>query len=188
MKKRLGPIIVMLVLAVASHFALTIAAPKLVMGIAVKKIEKTAYETAVTRGVDMKAFTTKNRALHAEPRTAKTREVVAPNPNMLFSAILYDVSKRPLLIESPVPESYWSISFFADNTDNYYVLNDQQVGSNRVKLLLVGEGQTPAGMQGVKVVKAQTDKGIVLFRYLINNQEHYKAIDKLRQTTIVKQG
>lgn len=187
MKKCLGPIIVMLVFAVASHFALTLAAPKLVMGVAIKKIEKTAHDTAIKRNVDMTGFTTKNRPLHGEPRTAKTREVVAPNPNMLFSVILYDVSKGPLLIESPVPESYWSISFFADNTDNYYVLNEQQVDSDRVKLLLVGAGLTSPDMPGMKIVKAQTDQGIVLFRYLINDQEHYKAMDRLRQTTVVKQ-
>jgi hypothetical protein len=84
MKKWLGPIIVMLVLAVASHFALTLAAPKLIMGVAVKKIEKTTHDTVIKRGVDMTGFNARNRALHGEPRTPKTREVVAPTPTCCF--------------------------------------------------------------------------------------------------------
>lgn len=186
MKKWIGPLSVMLVVALASHLVLSIAAPKLIMGLAIKKMKKTACDTAVKRRVDMANFTAVNCILPAERRTAETKEVVAPNPNMLFSVILYDVSQKPLLIESPVPTTYWSISFYADNTDNYFILNDRQVNANSVKLLLTNGKDPVPRIEGTQVVKAQSNKGVVLFRYLIKDEAHFKEIDKLRQTTLVK--
>lgn len=109
-----------------------------------------------------------NEMIHMPPTTASSRAVVRPSPDLLYSAVIYDVRKRPLLIEAAIPETYWSISFFANNTDNYFVENDRDIAAPSVRFLLVAKGgKAPSVPDGARVVEAQSAKGVVLLRSLV---------------------
>ena len=186
MKSLIKSLGITLVLAIVMHIAIIFAAPRLVMSVAIKRIEATALETVKKRGMDHDTFKATNRVLHADPRTADTREVVAPNPDTMFTAIVYDVSEKPLLISTPVPDTYWSISFFADNTNNFYVQNDRQVVSNPARYLLVAKDMKYTKPENTQVVVAESNKGIILFRTLIKDKLQYKDLDHLRQSLVVE--
>jgi len=186
MRRYTKSLVLTIILAIVIHFALVASLPNIVMGIALKRIEKTALKVAQARGIDVKNLKIENRILHAPPRTADTREVVAPNPDLLFSVVLYDVRERPLFISAPVPDSYWSISFYASNTVNFFIKGSKNTRSNPVRLLLVSKHSDYSTPNNIEMVKAASDKGIILFRYLIKNKIHLKDLDKLRKKTVVK--
>lgn len=111
-----------------------------------------------------------NVLTHMPPTTAESRAVVRPSPDLLYSACPFNVSKAPLHIRATVPASYWSISFFASNTDNFFVMNDKQVGGREAEFVLVGKGQTKPVGSGI-VVEAQSNRGVVLIRMLVEKPE-----------------
>jgi uncharacterized membrane protein len=111
------------------------------------------------------------------------RRVVRPSPDLLYSVCIYDVSKNPLRITTGAPQgTYWSVSLFADNTDNFYVFNDKQAQDKSATILLIGQGQQLPPQDGsMTVISAPSSKGVVLFRTLINDDARLAEIDLQRR-------
>ena len=107
-----------------------------------------------------------NHIHHAQLPDSTWHTIVMPSPDLLYSACAYDVSSRPLLVTAEVPQSYWSVSAFADDTDNFFVQNDRTAdrGHVRVVFSLQAGFKDPGG--GV-VVKVPSSTGIILFRQLV---------------------
>lgn len=148
-----------LVLAVVIHIAFVRAFPRIVMLI-VGRVFKGPV----------------NEMIHMPPTTANSRAVVRPSPDLLYSAVIYDVSEQPLRIDAVIPETYWSISFFANNTDNFFVENDRDIGANSTTFILLGPGQPAPDLGTSRIVRAQSSKGVVLLRSLVRDAER---IDEL---------
>ena len=112
-----------------------------------------------------------------------SRGVVRPSPDLLYSTCVFDVSKIPLKIVTAAPtDTYWSVAFYADNTDNFYVLNDHQANGHPATIMLIGQGQSlPPQPQGTIVVSAPSLTGLVLFRTLINDDARLTEIDQQRR-------
>ena len=123
----------------------------------------------------------RNKVVHGQPKTAADRTVVMPSPDLLYSIILYDVSQNPLRITAKVPETYWSVSFYALNTDNYYIVNNKQAKSNPVELLLVGKNKPCPDPGNAQVVVAPSDRGIVLFRLFITEEKSLPDLVKIQK-------
>ena len=122
-----------------------------------------------------------NTWLHAPPTTAESRTVVMPSSDLLYSACLYDVSKYPLLLTAVVPDTYWSISGYATNTDNFFCINDRQVKSNPVEVVLVAKGMSYTDTGKAHVVVAPSDKGIVLVRILIPDKGELQRLMQVQK-------
>jgi uncharacterized membrane protein len=120
---------------------------------------------------------------HAERSTASSRRIVRPSLDLLYSTCLFDVSKLPLKVMTAAPaDTYWSVAFYAANTDNFFVLNDTQTKGNPATIVIAGRGQTVAPQgPGIIVVSAPSDKGLVLFRTLINNDARLPELDQQRR-------
>ncbi len=129
-----------------------------------------------------------NVVLHAAPKTAADREVVRPSPDLLYSICLYDVSKYPLRFTALVPDSYWSVSGFASNTDNFFAINGQQIKSNPAEVLLVGKDMSyeDVDVGNAEVMVAPSDKGIVLFRVLIASADELDELMKVQKQASCK--
>jgi uncharacterized membrane protein len=125
----------------------------------------------------------RNSIQHTDRATASSRRIVKPSPDLLYSNCVYDVSNHPLKITTAAPQNtYWSVAFYAANTDNFFVLNDRQAGGQPAIIVLVGQGQTiPPQPQGRIVVSAPTPKGVVLFRTLINDEARAAELDQQRR-------
>ncbi|MBX3446531.1 MAG: DUF1254 domain-containing protein [Parvibaculaceae bacterium] len=121
-----------------------------------------------------------NKAVYPERATADSRGIVRPSPDLLYTACVYDVSDRPVRLTSPVPDTYWSLSAFAANTDNFFVVNDRSVRGNRIEIILASNenADTP---RGVPLVVAPSTRGIVLFRSLVPNEDAAIEVDQLRR-------
>lgn len=121
-----------------------------------------------------------NKPLYPERATAASRGIVRPSPDLLYTACVYDVSAQPVKITSPVPDTYWSLSTFASNTDNFFVVNDSQVKAGRIEIVLAADENTRSE-KGIPVVITPSTKGIVLFRSLVPTEEARAEVDALRR-------
>lgn len=129
----------------------------------------------------------RNMMIPSPPTTADSRNVVRPSPDILYSICMYDVSKKPLLFNCVLPEGYWSASFYADNTDNFFVINDRQAKSKTVKILLVGKNM-PAPVAGdAIIVKAQSDKGLALIRMIVPDDKSLPGLIDVQRQANCKQ-
>jgi uncharacterized membrane protein len=101
------------------------------------------------------------------------------------------VSKAPLRISASVPDTYWSLSFFAPNTDNFFVINDRQVKGNRVDIILVGPGISFKNPGNAQVVTSPSSRGVALIRILITDESRIEGLIKIQQQAFcgpVEQG
>lgn len=121
-----------------------------------------------------------NKAVYPDRATSESRGIVRPSPDLLYTACVYDVSDRPVRLTSPVPDTYWSLSAFAANTDNFFVVNDRQVRSKRIEIILTGQEDLVVE-GGHPVIVAPSMRGIVLFRSLVASEDAAAEIDTLRR-------
>jgi uncharacterized membrane protein len=120
--------------------------------------------------------------LYHQPRvTAASRLVVMPSPDLLYSACAYDVSKAPLRISASVPDTYWSLSLFASNTDNFFVINDQEIKASPVDILLVGPGMEYKNPGKARVVASPSSRGVALIRILITDENRIEELAEIQR-------
>ena len=124
-----------------------------------------------------------NAIVHVERATAASRAVVKPSPDLFYSTCVFDVARAPLKVTTAAPEgTYWSVAFYAANTDNFFALNDTTAGGKPATVIIVGQGQTLEPQpEGTLVVSAPTTKGVVLFRTLIDSDPREPELDRLRR-------
>lgn len=175
MKSWIKWIVATIVLAVLVHLIVVKIYPNIIMGAVTKKLEK------VYKG--------NNRLIYAPPTTDKSRNVVRPSPDLLYSACVYDVSENPIRITAKVPDTYWSISFYESNTDNFFVKNDRQVKSRDVAFILVSKGRKVPDAGDAEVIEAPTDKGFFIIRMLVKDETRINdliAVQKQATCTPIK--
>ena len=166
--RRWFPWLVALVLgAAAVHVAVVHAVPWVIMRIAMRGIGAAA-------GVNVAAF---------PPRADENaRAIVRPSPDLLYSTCTFDVSAQPLRLTAEVPaDTYWSISMFAANTDNFFKLNDREAEGGRVDLVLARQGERVALPPGARRVDAPTARGVILTRTLIAEESRFEELDRARR-------
>jgi uncharacterized membrane protein len=102
-----------------------------------------------------------------------------PSPDLLYSKCVYDVSAGPVRITTPVPETYWSMSVYAANTDLVAVVNDRELPERRLDAVLALAGQpTP---EGVRVIRVPMARGAAFFRTLVTDPAREAPLDALRR-------
>jgi uncharacterized membrane protein len=153
-----------LLVALIVHGASVLLLPRLIMGRAMARIGEGGVNTM----------------RHAGRPTAASRGVVRPSPDLLYSTCVFDLADGPVHVHAGgMPDTYWSISLFDDETDNFHVINDRQARNGTVDFTIVAPGQTkaPPGT----VVRAPSVRGLVLVRTLIDDDAHLAAIDAARR-------
>jgi uncharacterized membrane protein len=158
-----------LAVAAAVHVASVLAVPRLIMW---RTMTGMAHRAG---GV--------NRILHTPRPTAAARGVVRPSPDLFYSTCAFDLDAAGGAVRvhaRGMPATYWSVSAFDADTDNFYVVNDRKTGAAGVDFLIIAPG---AFIDGTKlpVVVAPTTRGIVLFRTLISDERHVADIDRARR-------
>jgi uncharacterized membrane protein len=122
-----------------------------------------------------------NQIHHGGPVTAASREVVRPSPDLLYSACPFDVSLRPLRITAAVPDGYFSVSGFGDNTDNFFVINDRKMEGKRFSMILVAPDDLKIASVTEPVVTAPSTRGVVLLRLLVKERSRIEALQKIQR-------
>jgi uncharacterized membrane protein len=154
-----------LVIAVLAHMASMHFAPRFIMHVAMHR---------------MGAVNT----MHHQGRvSADSRGVVRPSPDLLYSACPFDLTHGPLLVTAPVPQgTYWSVSVFDADTNNVFALNDGQVKSKTISLVVIGPNVNDKSLpSGSAKIMLKTEHGLVLFRTLIGNEKDFARLDAVRR-------
>jgi len=134
-----------------------------------------------------------NEILYPPRPTWRSRGVVRPSPDLLYSICVYDLATANGAIRvstHDMPDTYWSVSIFDADTNNFYALNDRQARTGGADFLLIAQG-APAPDSRLPVVTAPTSRGIVLFRTLVDREDRLAEIDAARhraQCTPYKNG
>lgn len=139
----------------------------------------------------------KNTMIHAERPSHTSRAVVRPSPELLYSICSFDLSQGPLHVMSGAPNgTYWSVAFYRDNTDNFFVVNDKGTGGARADVILYSAEQMAAGKDAFDTrykiagnaalssavgVESPSLTGLVLIRTLINDEARLPEIDAERR-------
>jgi len=124
-----------------------------------------------------------NSIAHGPRPTSRSRAVVRPSPDLLYSTCVYDLDATGGAVRvhtQGMPQTYWSVSAFDMNTNNFYVRNDRQTKNGAVDFVLIAPGAFVDGTK-LPVVIAPTRRGIVLFRTLINDETRFAEIDRARR-------
>jgi uncharacterized membrane protein len=147
------------VVAALSHFVTVWAAPYVLMDGAMKRISRNGALV--------------NKWSHPPRTSVKSRTVVRPSPDLAYSACVYDLAEGPVRVTASAWDDYMSVSVFAHNSDNIFVINDRQARSG-VDLTIVRKGAPhPAGVS--LVVESPSRRGIVLQRRVAPTQERFNA-------------
>lgn len=95
---------------------------------------------------------------HSLPTDAASRAIVKPAPDLLYSLCSYDLSKGDVKVTVAPYHTYWSVGFYAANSDNFHI-------SKEVKPILLSIDKKQGALQ------SPSNKGIVLFRFLVQNAD-----------------
>lgn len=123
-----------------------------------------------------------NVALHTPRADETSRAVVRPSPDLIYTICAFDLSEKPLKISAPIPkDTYFSLSMFDANTDNFFVVNDSQLSKEIVEVVLVKDDMQVTELGGPPVVVAPSERGVLLFRTLIQSEERFDELDGVRR-------
>jgi uncharacterized membrane protein len=129
--------------------------------------------------------TSLNELVHPSRRTAEDRTIVRPSPDMLYSICLYDLSGGPIRIATAtMPDTYWSLSGFAANTDNFFIVNDRQAGGRPVDILINHLGQGRAQGASSADFYSPSMRGVILLRMVIENDLELPALEAARRGVV----
>jgi uncharacterized membrane protein len=147
-----------LAVALVSHFVFVQAVPRFLMGVAMKRVGRGEY----------------NAWRLADRVTPASRAVVRPSPDFAYSACAYDLEHGPVTISVAPWNEYWSLSLYAANSDNYFVVGDREVQGAAVITLLRDAPPDLGSADGV-IVESPSTRGIALIRRLAPTLEAYNA-------------
>jgi uncharacterized membrane protein len=157
-----------LVVAVVVHVVTLVAIPLVIMSAAMAKFPV-------------------NELSMAPKTTAGNRLVVRPCPDLVYSVAPYDVSKGSVLFTAQVPvDTYWSVSLYNQDTDNFFVINDRQIKSNPYSLLLVKQGMKYENPANAQVVVTPGDRGLLLVRHLLVSDDKINELVEIQKQASVK--
>lgn len=151
-------------IAVVTHLSLVHAVPRVLMEAAMEKLG----------GGRLNAWVV------AERVTPESRQIVRPSPDFAYSACVYDLSRGPITIRVAPWEQYWSLSLYAANSDNFYVVDDREA-QHGVTILLARRRPRDADDREAVFVKSPSARGIALIRRLAPTVETHAAAARAAQ-------
>jgi uncharacterized membrane protein len=93
------------------------------------------------------------------------------SPDISYAVCRFDIADQPIRITAKLPDSYWSIAMYSEKSDNFYVINNRQVGQSDLTLLLarIDPDAATAGEiidvpEHTILVSAPSSSGLVVFR------------------------
>ena len=151
--------------ALLAHLGSTWYVPRYIMG----------------RAVDTLVATGSANTLQEWPlANADSRSIVRPSPDLLYSVCVVDVRAGPVRIRAPASAPYTSVSVFAANSDNIFVMNDQALAPDADFDIWVGKPQQNVPVSAPSAI-LRSERGIVVIRRVVTDAEQAKTVDALRR-------
>lgn len=159
-----------LIAAITIHLLIALSFPSLVMRVAHRKIAKQAG------GV--------NIVTHNPPTTAANNPIVNSSPDLLYSACAFDLSSGPVRIRAKVPATYWSISGFDGETNNFFCVNSMEERSGILELVLAGPGVPALDAGAARIVRSPSRRGVLLFRTLVPTADKMEEMIRVQKQAV----
>jgi uncharacterized membrane protein len=122
-----------------------------------------------------------NQWIFSPPATAASKDVIRPSADLLYSILCYDISQHPLRVTATLSE-YSSISGFSMNTDNFFVIDDNQAKSNPIEVVLISKGMTYQDTKGkAYVITAPSPKGILMIGAVVTSQADLPNLTQIQK-------
>jgi uncharacterized membrane protein len=113
--------------------------------------------------------------------TAKSRKIVRPAPDLAYTACAYDLSNGPVMATLTAADTYTSLAVFADNTDNFFAINDQAITGDQVTVILRSAKHEIKPAENMILVQTPSDKGLILWRRVIASNSDWPQVDAARR-------
>lgn len=152
--------------AIVTHLAVVHAAPRMLMNVAIERLG--------AAGV--------NQWQVSDRVTAASRAIVRPSPDFAYSACVFDLSDGPVVISATPWDAYWSLSLYAANSDNFFVIDDREAHYG-AEITLVRAGR-PHPEGAAQVVESPSQRGIALIRRLAPNVPTYEQAATVAQSDV----
>ena len=166
MRSLINKIFIFLVLGTIVHLAFIIYFPTYMMW----KFDRDIASTSV------------NKIIHSDKVDSNSRTVIRPSPDLLYSVCAYDATYSPVVITSKVLDSYWAMSFYASNSDNYAIINDLDIADDDVKVYLFGPNSKPTKITDGYAIFSPSNKGVMLIRRFLGNESNIDELYENQET------
>ena len=137
-----------LAIAVVTHLAIIHAMPRVLTGAAITRLGEAGF----------------NQWRLAPRITEAARTIVRPAPDFAYSACAYDLRDGPIRLRVKAWGEYWSLSLYAENSDNFFVLDDREVRGDGDVILVRAGRATPD--ETARVAHSPSRRGVALIRRL----------------------
>ena len=97
------------------------------------------------------------------------------NPDSIISSMAYDLSDGPVQVSGEVWPDYWSLSLYQQNSDNFFVINDQQLDTPSFNYVIT-HGDLDVDPGDATVIVSPTTKGIMLIRRFVKQASDMPAV------------
>lgn len=144
------------------------------------------YPYFIQLAIEWKSGKEKNVLFHLKPPNPDTPDT--PNPDFLYSALFYDLSKGDLLLTGDAPDQldYFCIAFYGANSFSYALVKDRDIKEKTYTIRLTS-GNTPIQSSGEFLVHSPSTSGTVIVRYMRRNAEDHAYIQRIQQRSMLKQ-
>jgi len=154
------------IVAIISHLALIHVMPRALMGVAIQRVGAGGA----------------NSWRIADRVTPLSRTIVRPSPDFAYSICAYDLSDGPVAIAVAPWGDYWSLSLYAANSDNFFVIDDREARTG-AELTVVRTGRAaPEG--AARIVESPSARGIALIRRLAPTLDAYNAAARVARDDV----
>ena len=127
-----------------------------------------------------------NSSFKRDLADSNSTQIIRPSADLLYGGCGYDVTYQPLIISTQLPSTYWSVSFFSQNTDNFTTINELNESGENLKIYLFGPNSKPSKVSDGFIVVSPSNRGLMLMRQFIGNgsnlEELYNVQDSLECT------
>jgi uncharacterized membrane protein len=158
MKGRAKFIWTALFIALATHFAVLYAFPYALMSAAMTRVSAGHV----------------NQWRPGARVTEASRSIVKPSPDLAYSTCVFDLSQGPVEMRVGPWRSYWSLSLYQDNTDNFFVVDDREAHDG-ADIIVLRAGMAAPAHTSAQVVQSPSSRGIALVRRLAPSLDDYNG-------------
>ena len=158
MMRWMGPFLVAGLSAVVGYTAVIEMTPRVIMSVAIDRL-------SARMGV--------NQLFHTPRITEASRDVVRSSPDLAYSICAFDLSDGPLTIAFDPGETYASLSLFDAATNNFFRVNDQDLGGATLSAQLVDASAASFTLPHDAIV-SPSQKGVLLIRRLAPTLERFE--------------
>jgi hypothetical protein len=110
-----------------------------------------------------------------ELATAQDREVAKPNRDTIYSSVVIDLARGPVVIAVPPYAHYWNVQFI-DASSNVFAYMGSRLGnedSDRTALLVSPAYRQQAGE--LRIIRATSDKVWLVYRFHVIDEHNIAA-------------